>query len=390
MLPFHDRLNSDNPVSDDINPEELHIWYVAFILIGSNFFGLPLLFYAHRNAFFVLSATTLGAVFVSVLYHTCQTTDVCFGFELSRLTQADHMTAPIFMVAIILFFINSRGTRQMVYTRELRRAARPPPDAWVKHARPLGALEGEVPEPWYDESFYLTDNEFGEAQDLKVYYNVGYSKEEPNTLSNAWDVYSLFTLLFVVILSTLAHPFSMQAFIIVICFGLAIVFYKIVIIEEGVPVNMYQRVYLPDLVLGVVMLFISLVFYVLDSYVAYPYFHSLWHILSFLGGYYMTIGLSRNVEGWYSPTYWLYTHTVSCCLKQEVEPLEEMPLGKSHYHERIAFKQSTYCPAELDSLSPKRTIQSNESGWPGQRPMVGNNRGFPRAITSPYNVKSPV
>jgi hypothetical protein len=113
MLPFRDALNNDNPVSDALNLDELNNWYFAAILIGSNFFGAPLVVYCHRHAFFLLAAATFFAVVFSLLYHTCQTLHVCFGLSLSVLTLADHISAPSFMMMLIQFIINTKSAKQI-------------------------------------------------------------------------------------------------------------------------------------------------------------------------------------------------------------------------------------------------------------------------------------
>ena len=89
MLPFKGPLNSDNPVSDDIS-ESLQTWYYALALISSNFFAIPLFIYCHKHAIFLLAVATFVAMILSLLYHTCQTLDICFGMHLSTLTLCDH------------------------------------------------------------------------------------------------------------------------------------------------------------------------------------------------------------------------------------------------------------------------------------------------------------
>ena len=113
MLPFKNALNSDNPVSDSIDLEALHTWYFALLLIGSNFFGIPLIIYGHKHYFYLIAVATLVAVAFSAAYHTCQTCDVCFGFSLATLTLADHVSAPAFMMMLIFFIINTRSTKHI-------------------------------------------------------------------------------------------------------------------------------------------------------------------------------------------------------------------------------------------------------------------------------------
>lgn len=353
-------MNNDNPVSDDLDLSVLHVLPLALLLIMSNLPGFELVIYAHRMCQFVVSFLTFVAVFCSVLYHFCQTTDVCFDMGLPKMTLLDHISAPVFMIALILNFINSSSERQIKRRTRIRdeedgnhRDALPPSSrgqsaelmpqpqrllSLSEHHRnvdrflspsnfsnnstmmvvaPINNTQKEPREPWHDEDFenstYLTDEEFDYIEGSKMYYNQGYSMGAPNTLTSAWDVYILLASIFVAIIAALAHPFSMQAFIIVIIFNLLSIFYKIVIIEEGVPVNMYGRLYLPDLLMGIAMISVSLVFYILDCFWAYAYTHTLWHILSFMGSAKVISGLSRNQKNWYSPTFTLYRRMVGCC-----------------------------------------------------------------------------
>ena len=372
MLPFKNLLNNDNPISDSLNLEELHTWYYAALLIGSNLFGIPLIIYGHRHALFVLSMATLGAVIVSILYHTCQTTSICFGFHLSVLTLADHVTAPLFMMAIILFIINMRSVKQrrsdlvlrssryeatqraVVVTPQSRRVNSShyvkterylDPTAKLFSANPVvtvppsqvlprvsnGVVSGVTrfaatlppPQPWeeskYEEDTMYTQEEVDDIEARKVYNHIGYGYRETNDENNAWGIYTLMASFYIVFLAALAHNFSMQAFLISLSFGLVLIFFKIVIIDEGLALNMYHRISLPDLLFGVLMLALSLLFYILDMTISYGFTHTMWHVLSFLGIYFIAIGLTRNVENWYSPIDYCRRKTLQCCLKEHEE-----------------------------------------------------------------------
>ena len=189
MLRFRDALNNDNPVSDDLNLHELNTWYYALILIGSNLFGAPLIIYCHRHAFFLLAASTFFAVVVSLLYHTCQTMGVCFGFSLSVLTLADHITAPSFMMMLILFIINTKSSKQIrqevrrLYVQEMPRPIiidlQP-----QQYRAPSLAYESK-----YDSATTLSEGEIDEAESQKTYHHIGYSHITSNDENNAWGVY---------------------------------------------------------------------------------------------------------------------------------------------------------------------------------------------------------
>ena len=473
MLPFKDALNNDDPLSEDLKLASLRVWYFALILIGSNFFGIPLFLYGHKHSYYFLAGATFIAVFFSVLYHTCQTTGVCFGLNLFILTLADHISAPTFMMMLILFVINSRSVKQI--KRDLKSRAnrqdidltvnennissntttttapspttikskssssyrsqiinnnieynyqsynqpqrpRPPPppqqqQQQKKHnnnnnnnnsyrkdiasyhsnvdrllnpnynsniipnytkkntiqssgggsggyynnnnnnntkrknninqtylSNTIQTLHAQIipnnlsfkqqhQNKTYENETNLTQEEVDLIESRKTYYNTGYSQDEPNTESNAFGSYITITSIFIVIIAALAHPFSMQAFVIAIVYGFAAIFIKIVIIDEGIPVNMYHRISLPDLLLGIILISISLVFYVIDIYWEYAITHSLWHVLSFLGAYFFVVGLTYNVDNWYSPLRIFHKKTMKCCLNEEIDDDDDLEIN---------------------------------------------------------------
>lgn len=342
MLRFRDALNNDNPVSDDLNLGELFVWYCAAPLILSNLAGLPLAAFCHRHSIFLLAAADAGAMLLSLFYHTCQTTHVCFGISLSTWTLADHISAPLYMMALMLFLINTKSSKQRrVEIRRRYRAnegVRPTdtvkkhatytvpilldPIAYVEQMRVRSAAESlpdddEMIESEEEDS--LSIDEIDERESTKTYYHVGYGHIESNDENNAWGVYSMYSSVLVVVLAALAHHFSLQAFIISFAYGLCLIFFKVVVIDEGDALNMYERVSTPDLIVGVVLILLSLVFYMLDIYVAYTITHSLWHCFSFLGSYFLTIGLTRHIDHWVSPTLYLYNKMLHKCLHREAK-----------------------------------------------------------------------
>ena len=168
----------------------------------------------------------------------------------------------------------------------------------------------------YERATDLTERDLYDSDLTKTYYAVGYSHMEQNDLSDAWGIYIPYISIFIVFIAALAHPFSMQAFVIAIVFGLCAIFFKLVVIDEGDPVDMYHRLSVPDFVLGLVLMVLCLVFYMLDVYWQYGITHALWHILSFLGAYFLVIGLSKHVDNWYSPLSHCYRWTMACCINE--------------------------------------------------------------------------
>src|SRR6202012_3613813 len=80
----------------------------------------------------------------------------------------------------------------------------------------------------------------------------------------AWTASVVYVYFFVVVLATLSHNFSIQSFIIALAFGLAAVVFKILVLDEGDPRDLRERLSLPDLIVGVVLLAVGIVFFVLD------------------------------------------------------------------------------------------------------------------------------
>lgn len=356
MLPFRNALTSDNPVSDAIDLASLQTWYYASLLIGSNLFGIPLILYGHKHYFFLIAVATFVAVVFSMAYHTCQTCGVCFGFSLATLTLADHISAPAFMMMLILFIIDTRSTRHvkaMLRARAQEYAlysvsvvATPPPVEVAQLSSLNQRLARFIDTSPYNNRRVFTpcrppmrfsssttatimvptattttprsEMELVELDERRTYYSTGYSHMEQNDLSNAWGIYIAYTSIFIAVIAALAHPFSMQAFVIAIVFGLCAVFFKQIIIDEGQTDDLEYRVSLPDLVFGVILVALCLLFYMLDVYWQYGFTHTMWHVFSYLGAYFLVIGLSRHVDNWYSPLDYAYRRSLQCCLKQAV------------------------------------------------------------------------
>lgn len=296
MLNFENALTNEDPLNSGIDLAQLHWWLPTLALVFSNFAGWPAVAYLFGTGFYVTGSAVAVAIGFSVFYHLCQTTSYCFFLNLTIWTMLDHMSAPAMMAMLILFIVNPRTTAIIVemYERRLKRLRR---DQLAMGTRWLGDLPDQ------------------KGSNYTVYGARQYG--ESNELYDTWSATITYTYIFVVILATFAHPFSMQNFIIVIAFGLAAVFFKIVVIDEGNPRQIEKRVSVADLVAGVLLIAVSLVFFVLDSYVCYWFLHTLWHVLSFVGVYFFCAGLARNTPTFYSPSWLLYDwfrrHNCRCC-----------------------------------------------------------------------------
>ena len=123
---------------------------------------------------------------------------------------------------------------------------------------------------------------------------------EDNSVYDLWSSSIVIFTMVVIVGATIAHPVSMQAFIIAIAFGLGIIYYKIVILDRGIVEPLEERVSAPDLIIGIVLLVISLVFFVLDSFVFYWGLHPLWHALSGIAVPFYASGVSKGSPHHYS------------------------------------------------------------------------------------------
>lgn len=258
-----------------IDVASLRVWWKALLLVLSNFLAIPAVIYGYALGFYIWASAILIAMIISIFYHLCQTTDFClFGMTLNDWQITDHRSAgSILAISILLFFLY----------------------------RPI------PPKRIYDE---YNPKTFGSPSELE--YDDLLSNKDKNKVCfrcrgvNPHMVYDwqstviLYFYIFVIILATTALPLTMQSFVIIIVFGVIMAFIKIVIIEEGNPDYLNHRFYFPALFFGLILIIISLAFYFIDSYYAYEYFHSLWHVFSNIGLLFVLIGTSWDVIGWFN------------------------------------------------------------------------------------------
>jgi hypothetical protein len=278
MQDFHTALDNDDPLA---RVAELHHWYIALFLIGSNFaawFGAR--YFYRVGLIWEMSAVVVASVF-SIAYHSCQTLGVCDHLDLTRWTFLDHTSAAAMLAMLTVATINShRMSEVLARYRVLLLASSPQGQLSMHHmALALSAYKGDVKE--------------GTEAGLRYLEEVA--------LNHKWSDGITYIYLFVVFLSTVCHPFSMQNNLIVIAVGMGVVLLKLTVIDDGDPGNLLARISLPDLVVGLVLIGISLVFFVLDGFVYYWIFHTLWHFFSFIGVYFYAAGITKNLPFSYSP-----------------------------------------------------------------------------------------
>ena len=265
MKNFQNPLTNEDPLAKELELESLQYWPIATVLILSNFFGWPAIILCVKKRRWVEASAIAIAVLWSLFYHICQSTTYCFTLNLTIWTMSDHISAPAMMAMLIILIVNPRI---------------------ITYVNPL-----------------LTSIEFNVELNTPIKHK---KRTESDQFYDAWISVTTYCYIFLVILATFAHPFSMQNFVIVISFGLSIVFIKLVIIDECRPENLEERISLPDLIVGTILIGISLIFFVLDSWLLYWIFHSLWHAFSFSGVYFFIVGMTNDTKPAYSPTTIVY------------------------------------------------------------------------------------
>jgi hypothetical protein len=255
-------------------------------LILSNLFFLPPIIIAYvfgRRAlaaayiYFVVGVVLLAAMIISFLYHTCQTTGYCALESIVYWTMGDHVTSGSMIAMVTVFTVTpvTLGVVAPLYEKRLKHILRELRD----HSGENGLFAADRIARWQENR------------------NSALRHDE---LSQAWWVSLTVAYIFVVVFAVFSHPFSLQAFIIIIAFGLAAVFFRLVVLEHGDARDFAERLSVPDLVVGVIFFAISLVFFMLDGYM-YWLFHSLWHMLSGIGLFFYICGLSAHTMDFISP-----------------------------------------------------------------------------------------
>lgn len=258
-MSLHDVLSNDDPIT---KTAELHQWYIAFFLIGTNLAAIIGSVYLYAVGLTGEMVALAFSCVVSMFYHTCQTTTVCFHLGLERWTISDHFTAPLLLAAIAIATVNSYSIDAVMLRFR---------QAWEVGLD--GVVKGEFPEVF--------------ARDAALNFK--------------WTAGITWAYIIIVFLSTICHPYSMQHNLIVIAFGLCVILIKIVVIDNGNPENIQRRISVPDLIVGLVLIAISLVYFVLDGFFYYWQFHSLWHTFSYIGVYFYAAGITKGLPGAYSP-----------------------------------------------------------------------------------------
>jgi len=302
MLAFKDAFNNEDPLS---KPEELQALYnigSALPLVLGNLVGLWSTWIAARLGCYFLSASIFWSVVVSAyLYHLCQTTHECFQFQLFNTVRLDHFTATAMLGIYMLNKVNVRTVCQILHTRIVLKiwpcVATPSllPPNYCPTDCPRDYITLFSSPPVYHHAILDCDRcACGHALDRHFTHDlIG-----ENGIYDAWSAISNFTIIVITVIAVEAHPFSYAAFIIVIASVIMMWFIKIFVIDEGEPTNFYGRISWPELAVALILSFIGLAAYVIDSYAEYRLLHSIWHVAIYAALGFNMIGTMKSVNGW--------------------------------------------------------------------------------------------
>lgn len=278
---------------DPVFLASLQYWPYQLCLILSNLLYIPAIVICYvfgRRAlaaayiYFVTGVVLIAATVVSILYHICQSTGYCALEDIVFWTVGDHITSGSALAMVPIFTVTpvALGVVGPLYERRLRRVLR----ALRDHSGDDGTFSADRIARWHEQR---------------------QAKWKHDELTQAWWVSLTIGYIFVVVFAVFSHPFSLQSFIIIIAFGLGAVFFRLVILDGGEARDFGERLSIPDLVVGVVLFAIALVFFALDGYL-YWLFHSLWHAIGGVGLFFYLCGLSAHTLDFVSPIGTLIAH----------------------------------------------------------------------------------
>lgn len=119
----------------------------------------------------------------------------------------------------------------------------------------------------------------------------------------------------VVVMAVLANPFDMRGYMIGVGFGLALIFFKLAVLDSTREAEGFvEKVSVVDIVVAIVLIAIAFLFFMLDDYMPYWVSHPLWHLFGGIGSFFYIAGLSKTFPGHFSPS--LSIITCFCVLEE--------------------------------------------------------------------------
>lgn len=293
---YHPTIDGYSYISN-IDVASLHQWWKALLLVLSNFFAIPAIIISIRLGGYLWSYSLLISMIVSIFYHLCQCTDYCvFITNLDSYQRIDHVSAGIILAMSLLLFYIYRPSK----THKLHKYYKPKLkynygndfliDIHEEHHKRKHIRLGPK------NSLYF-DDDLSPSSKNKVCFSC--RGVNPLMVYDGQSIFIVITYIFVVVFTIYAIPLTTQSFLIIILFGVLFALIKIFVIEEGNPEYLENRFDFKNLLIGVILIIISLIFYFIDAYMAYWLFHSLWHLSFNIGALFLFLGVTRDVDGWF-------------------------------------------------------------------------------------------
>lgn len=253
--------------------DSLESWYAALFLILSNLSYLPSIIFLYRRLHCAFFATNgVLTMFISTLYHICQTLDYCFYQNILYWTILDRIYAFNLLAMIFLFTIYNNPERLKKQTKRNRLAS--------------------------------------EGKDGTYRYF-----REENMIYDTWTATITVLYMGIVVMAVFANPFDMRGYMIGVGFGLSLIFFKLAVLDSSREMDGFvEKISWPDLLVAIILIAIGFVFFMLDDYMSYWVSHPLWHLFGGIGSYFYLAGLSKTFPGHYSPVLCI----ISCfCILEE-------------------------------------------------------------------------
>jgi len=290
MLSLHHTNQDGYSLISNIDVESLHHWWKALLLISSNLFAIPAIIISIILGGYLWSYSLLISMIVSIFYHLCQCTDYCvFITNLDSYQKIDHSSAGIILaMSLLLFYIYRPSKKHKYYYKTKLKYNNIDYLLHEEHKRKHIRL-GPKNSLYYDEDL---------PPNAKNKVCFGCRGRNPIMVYDWQSLFIVITYIFVVIFTIYAIPLTTQSFLIIILFGVLVALIKIFVIEEGNPEYLENRFDFKNLLVGVILIIFSLIFYFIDAYMAYYAFHSLWHMFFNIGAFFLFIGTTKDLDGW--------------------------------------------------------------------------------------------
>lgn len=336
MYDFPGPLTEEDPFADIDVLLSINTTTAALVLVLGNLAGL-FDFWVHRNIrFYYKGWVILASVIVSAFYHMCQTQTSCFSIPLITWVRSDHVTATqLFEVGLFAIYLIYPAEEQLERVRNYLSL----PDKVTE--KPMVKIKANINTKTKNKLLSLgqkkkqQQQQSNEEEDMEVeemeIIEMRPAPLRDNMIRGELDFGFTYVALLVIVFSVYIHPFSYHTFINAFIAFIALGFIKIAVYDECLPDNINRsRLSYPDLGVGIFLSIIGFACYIADSYVAYQWLHTFWHVFIYLADAFITIGISRFVAGWFGLCAWLHSR-LCCYLHCSCYNNDNIVLEREHY-----------------------------------------------------------